>query len=270
MSLEISVKRNKMKILITGGNGYIAKSLHNALKNDYQVHTISRDTCNLIDSFEVQKFFATREFDVVIHCAVEGGSRLVPDSSTVLDNNLKMYYNLLANKHKFKKLIHLGSGAEDYARDTPYGLSKYVIKKSIEQQDNFYNIQIFGLFDENELDTRFIKSNIKRYISKEPISINVHKKMSFFYMKDLVKVIKHTIDTPPARLLKQVHCSYVVDYTLREIADMINELGDYKVPVHMTEEFGEDYVAPSRIQYSIKLLGLRQGITNAYKKLLNE
>lgn len=259
-----------MKVLITGGNGYIAKSLHNTLKNDYQVSTISRDVCDLTDSFEVLKYFSSREFDVVIHCAVEGGSRLSPDSNTVLDNNLKMYYNLLANKHKFKKLIHLGSGAEDYARDTPYGLSKYVIKKSIEQQDNFYSIQIFGLFDENELDTRFIKSNIKRYINKEPINIDVHKKMSFFYMKDFIKVIRHIIDNPTTRLLKQVHCSYVVDYTLREIADMINELGDYKVPIHMTEKFGEDYIAPSRIQYRIKFLGLRQGIANVYKKLLNE
>lgn len=259
-----------MKVLITGGNGYIAKSLYDTLKNDYEVFTVNRNTCNLTDSFEVLKYFSSREFDVVIHCAVEGGSRLNPDSSTVLDNNLKMYYNLLANKHKFKKLIHLGSGAEDYARDTPYGLSKYVIKKSIEQQDNFYNVQIFGLFDENELDTRFIKSNIKRYISKEPMSIDVHKKMSFFYMKDLVKVIRYVIDNPPTKLLKQVHCSYVRDYTLREIADMINELGDYKVPIHMTEKFGEDYTAPSRIQYSIKFLGLKQGIANVYKKLLNE
>jgi GDP-L-fucose synthase len=258
-----------MKILITGGNGYIAKSLYSALKDDYQVSTISRDICDLTDSFKVAKYFSIREFDVVIHCAVEGGSRLHPDSSTVLDNNLKMYYNLLANKHKFKRLIHLGSGAEDYAKDTPYGLSKYVIKKSIEQQDNFYSIQIFGLFDENELDNRFIKSNIKRYISKEPMSIDVHKKMSFFYMKDLVKVIRYGIDNPHIRLLKQVHCSYVEDYTLREIADMINELGDYRVPIHMTEKFGEDYIPPSRIQYSIGFLGLRQGITNVYNKLTN-
>ena len=256
-----------MKVLITGGNGYIAKSLYNAIKDDYQVTTISRSSFDLTDCSETSKFFSTRQFDVVIHCAVEGGSRLKPDSNVVLDNNLKMYYNLLANKHKFKRLVHLGSGAEDYARDTPYGLSKYVIKKSIEQQDNFYNIQIFGLFDENELDTRFIKSNIKRYLNKEPMKIDVHKKMSLFYMKDFVKLIKHTIDNPPTRLLKQVHCSYIVDYTLREVADMINELGDYKVPIHMTEEFGESYIAPSRTQYSIEFLGLRQGIVNVYKKL---
>jgi len=258
---------DRMRVLITGGNGYIAKSLHNALKDVYQITTISRDSFDLTDCFETSKFFGTKQFDVVIHCAVEGGSRLKPDSTTALDNNLKMYYNLLANKHKFKKLIHLGSGAEDYARDTPYGLSKYVIKKSIEQQDNFYSVQIFGLFDENELDTRFIKSNIKRYINNEPMKIDVHKKMSFFYMKDFVQIIKHIADNPPTRLLKQVHCSYIVDYTLREIADMINELGDYKVPIHMTEEFGEDYIAPSRIQYRIKYLGLRKGITDVYNKL---
>ncbi len=30
-------------ILITGGNGYIAKSLYNSLKNSYEITTINRN-----------------------------------------------------------------------------------------------------------------------------------------------------------------------------------------------------------------------------------
>ena len=36
-----------MNILITGGNGYIAKSLHNALKDKYNVLSVSRDNFDL-------------------------------------------------------------------------------------------------------------------------------------------------------------------------------------------------------------------------------
>ena len=260
-----------MKILITGGNGYVAKSLHDALKDDYQVTVISRDDLDLTDYFQVLKYFSSREFDVVLHCAVAGGSRLRKDDMQVLDNNLKMYYNLLAFKNKFKKFIHFGSGAEDLARDTPYGLSKYVIKKSIEQQNNFHNVQIFGLFDENELDTRFIKANIKRYINKKPMEISVHKKMTLFYMKDFVRLLRHIVDNSSTRLQKQICCSYSTNYTLREIADMINNLGDYKVPIHMTEEFGEDYIPDKVSQHRVvKYVGLEQGIKEVYKKLLNE
>jgi len=259
---------DRVKILITGGNGYIARSLYNALKDNYEVTTISRDDFDLTDYFEVLKYFSSREFDAVLHCAVEGGSRLKKEDMQVLDNNLKMYYNLLAFKNKFKKFIHFGSGAEDLARDTPYGLSKYVIKKSIEQQDNFYNVQIFGLFDENELDTRFIKANIKRYINNQPMEISVHKKMTFFYMKDFVRLVKYILDNPHTKLQKQVCCSYVTNYTLREIADMINKLGDYKVPIHMTEKFGEDYVPNKTSQHRVvKYVGLEQGIKEVYSKL---
>jgi nucleoside-diphosphate-sugar epimerase len=255
------------RILITGGNGYVAKSLYNALSDDYEITLISRKDFDLT-SFEATKnFLQGQYFDVVIHAAVVGGSRLKKDTWADMDCNLIMYYNLLQHKSSFGKLIHFGSGAEDYAGDTPYGLSKNVIKKSIQEQDNFFNIQIFGVFDENELDTRFIKSNIKRYINREPMNINVHKRMTFFYMKDLIKLVKHTIDTSSTKLTKEVYCSYIKNYTLREIADMINELDNHEVPIYMTDEFGEDYIAPAGAEYELDYIGVKQGIKEMYNKL---
>ena len=46
-----------MKILITGGNGYVAKSLYRALSNKYDVVSITRkDQCFVVDKngFELQ------------------------------------------------------------------------------------------------------------------------------------------------------------------------------------------------------------------------
>ena len=169
------------KILITGGNGYIAKSLYNTLKNKYDVISITRQDFDLTDQFETSKYFSNKYFDVVIHCAVSGGSRLKQETWRDMDDNLKMYYNLLNCKNKFGKLIHFGSGAETNAPETPYGISKRIIANSISEIDNFYNIKIFALFDENELDTRFIKGNIKRYINKESMIIHQDKYMDFFY-----------------------------------------------------------------------------------------
>lgn len=261
---------DRIKILITGGNGYIAKSLYNALKEDYEITLISRKDFDITAFQAMNKFFQGKYFDVIIHTAVTGGSRLEKDSWGDMDCNLAMYYNLLQHRSYYGKLIHFGSGAEDYAKDTPYGMSKYVIKKSIQEQDNFFNIQVFGVFDENELETRFIKSNIKRYINREPIMIDVHKKMDFFYMKDLIKLTKYTIDNPSNKLLKEVHCAYVKNYTLREIADMINELDQHKVPIYMTDEFGQDYISPYNAEYGLNYIGLKQGILEVYNKLKNE
>ncbi len=146
-------------ILITGKSGYIAKSLYRELSSKYDVTCIGRDTLDLTNSIDTRVYMRDKHFDVIIHTAVSGGSRLRKDNYLDMDINLSMYYNLLQNKLSYDKLIHFGSGAELYMSDEPYGLSKKVIARSIEEINNFYNLRVFAVFDENELDTRFIKSN---------------------------------------------------------------------------------------------------------------
>ena len=253
-----------MKILITGGNGYISKSLYNSLKNVYDVVTLSRDDFDLRNQFETIKYFSNKYFDTVIHCAVSGGSRLRQDTINDMDNNLQMYYNLLNCKNKFSKLIHFGSGAEITQPETPYGLSKRVITKSILEQKNFYNIRIFAVFDENELDTRFIKANIQRYINKEQIIIHQDKFMDFFYMKDLVSLVDYYIqsENPP----KEIDCSYQQSYSLFNIANIINNLDTHKVHITFNQnEMGEKYCGNSNIL--LNYIGLEEGIKQVYNKL---
>jgi GDP-L-fucose synthase len=255
-----------MNILITGGNGYIAKSLYNALKDKYNVTSISRDNFDLTNSEATGIFFKDKYYDVIIHSAVAGAINPKEENWNIMDNNLMMYYNLFQNKKHYKKLIHFGSGAEAHLSQTPYGYSKKIITKSILNQDNFYNIKIFGVFDENELDTRFIKANIKRYINKEPIKINEVKFMDFFYMEDLVKVIDYYIneENPP----KEFDCVYSEkSYTLFGLACLINKLDDYEVEIAYGDKIGDDYLSKYRTPLPIELIGLEQGIKNVYNKL---
>jgi len=256
-----------MSILITGGNGYIAKSLYNSLKDKYNVTRITRQDFDLTNSSETLKYFSDKCFDVIIHCAVSGGSRLRPDSWNDMDNNLKMYYNLLNCKGRFKKLIHFGSGAETNAPESPYGLSKKVIANSILKQDNFYNIKIFGVFDENELDTRLIKGNIKRYINKESIVIHQDKFMDFFYMKDLISLVDYYINND--NLPKQIDCSYDKLYKLSDVANIINTLDNYKVDIKIEKE-GIDLPYYGMANVLLGFIGLEQGIKEVYNKLKNE
>ena len=257
-----------MRILITGANGYIGKTLHNALRDTHFVTAVTRASFDLTDLVAMSKFFQSKHhFDVVIHCAVAGGSRLKEDGWNVMDKNLIMYYNLLQFRKHYTRLIHFGSGAETYMPKEPYGYSKKVIAKSILNQDNFYNIKIFGVFDENELDTIFIKASIKRYIAKEPIQIHQDKAMDFFYMQDLIKVVEYYIneENPP----KEFDCVYNIwTDTLAHIAENeINFLSDYKVPIVIQEEGISEYMSKYRSTLPIKLIGLREGIKQVYNKL---
>ncbi len=258
-----------MNILITGGNGYIAKSLYTALEDQYAITNITRHDFDLTEFEAMNKFFQGKYFDVVIHCAVQGGSRLRVDSYKDMDINLVMYYNLLQHKPHYNKLIHFGSGAEIHNPESPYGLSKRVIAKSILETDNFYNIRVFGVFDENELNTRFIKANMLRYLKKDPMMIQ-DKKMSLFYMKDLITLVKHHIDTEPAKLIKESNCAYVTEYSLLEIANMINELSHYKVPIYMDTQPSADYTSDFNAPYALNYIGLKQGIKTVYDNLLHK
>jgi nucleoside-diphosphate-sugar epimerase len=255
-----------MKILITGGNGYIGKSLYSYLYSKYDVTIVGRQDFDLTNWKKTNKWFKGKQFDVVIHTAVVGGHRGKQEDSSILDQNLKMYYNLLDVNHRYTKFISFGSGAESYL-NTPYGLSKFIINQSIKDKPNFYNIRIFGVFDENELDTRFIKANIKRYINKEALQIFEDKMMDFIYMKDLITIVEHYLNNDD--LPKEIDCMYLGTKSyLSDIARIINKLDDYKVPI-LTGKNTSSYVGYYH-PLSLDFIGLEQGIKETYNKLKNE
>ena len=253
-----------MDILITGGNGYIAKALYDNLKHKHNITTITRQNFDLSSYDATCEWFNEREFDIVLHTAIAGGSRLQEDDSAVLQQNLAMYNNLRANQHHFKKLISFGSGAELHHGDTPYANSKREIAESIETTENFYNLRIFNAFDENELLTRFIKANILRYIKKEPIIIHANKIMDFIYMPDLISTVEYYMTN--TNLEKNINCCYEEKYTLKTIANIINSLDTHKVPIVTYKTELEFYCGDSGLP-PINIVGLSQGIQNTFLAL---
>jgi GDP-L-fucose synthase len=254
-----------MKILITGGNGYIAKSITNNLWNKYYIISPGQEELDLLDSKSVDTFFEGKYFDVVIHTATVGGSRLEEEDETVSFYNLIMFYNLLRKKEQFNKLISFGSGAEYRVDYSPYGFSKKIINKLIHKHDNFYNLRIYAVFDEKEADRRFIKSNIQRYLNKEPMIIHQNKLMDFIYMKDLISIIEFYIlnkDLPT-----EIDCVYDQTQSLEAIVKQINQLSNYTVPINIEiEELGSPYIGNYN-NLSLHYIGLKQGIKNVYNKL---
>jgi dTDP-4-dehydrorhamnose reductase len=254
-----------MNILITGGDGYIAKALYSSIGQRYQVTAINRSHVNLENSQRLAEWFDNKHFDVVIHAASKVGGRLVADDISVLDTNLQIYYNLLDNKHHYDKFINIGSGAELYATSSYYGLSKHVIRTSILQKENFYNIRVYGIFDENELDTRFIKANILKYIKGADIEILQDKMMDFFYMKDFTKLVQYYIDV--SNPLKEFDCCYSESCYLSQIANKINNLSEHKVGINIMNGGITDNYTGINTPIGLNFIGLDIGIKLVYEKL---
>lgn len=253
-----------MKILITGSDGYLGKSLVLRLSQKYEITSVGRKNFDLSNSSETFNFFRGNFFDVVLHCAVSGGSRLKTDDFGVMDNNIKMYYNLLSCKDKFGKLIHFGSGAEIYQPESPYGLSKKIISKSISERKNFYNLRIFSVFDENELETRFIKSSIRKYINNFSIDVFENFLMDFFYMEDLISLVDYYINNDPP---KDIDCVYEKTLDLIQISEIINNLEIHKVPINLIKEGGSKKYSGNFKNLGLSFIGLEEGIKKTYFKL---
>jgi len=253
----------KKSLLITGGGGYIAQALSCRLKA-HDVTTIKRGDFDLTDQGATAAWFKDKYFDVVIHTAIKGGRRLEEDAMDVFEDNLQMFLNLFKNKRNFGRFLNLGSGAEVGEPEDPYGFSKNVISKTILLQPNFHNIRIFGIFDAHELPNRFIKANIQRYIDKKPMEVFENKKMDFFYMEDLWRLINYFINVE--KPLKVVECCYNQTYSLSEIVELINMLDSYRVEIKQ-ENWGAstDYTGTTSAEnLPIKFKGLKAGIRQTF------
>jgi nucleoside-diphosphate-sugar epimerase len=272
-----------MKILITGGSGFVATNIAKNL-NKYEITSICRDDFDLCDPEVTKDFFKDKKFDVVLHTAIVGGNRLIEDSKDIVCDNALMAINLLSNTKSWKKIIHFGSGAElDRAKNIegysnnfynrvpadPYGLSKNIVCRLFANYENIYNLRIFNVFAKNELDRRMIISSVRNYINGEPIVIHQDKMMDFFYMDDLNKILDLYINGN--MLPKEIDCVYENKVMLSDIASVINNLSDKKVPVQiLNPEIGNSYCGHyNSITSAIRLKGLEQGIYEIYESMIN-
>jgi len=267
-----------MKILITGSNGFVAKHLTAFFKNHEIVH-ITRDIIDLKSRDSLDLFLKNKTFDVLFHTAIVGGRREVKDDSETLLSNVTMFYNILRHRDKFKKIIHFGSGAEldritpapgnEQFPIDPYGLSKNIIHRIGSQFSNIYNLRIFNVFGIGELPNRMIQNNINNYINKQPIKIFRDRLMDFFYIEDLCKIVEYCIyNTCPT----VIDCVYKEKIMLTDIANIINNLSTYKVPIIIdSKEIDSPYIGDSSAidSCNINLQGLYSGIQSVYQHYTN-
>ena len=238
-------------ILITGASGFIGKNLKKQLDMRYHLLTPSRKELNLLDEKHVDAYFNTNKIDTVIHCAVVGGSRKEEQVSSSLSDNLRIFFNLLKNKDKFKKMIHLGSGAEydksrpiikvketDFDKTVPkdeYGFFKYICSKYIEKEKKIVCLRIFGLFGKYEdYRYRFISNAITSNLKELPITINQNVFFDYMYINDFVKIVDYFIKN------KAKHSFYNIGTGKRiciaTIAQKINKISDKKSKIVIKNE----------------------------------
>lgn len=195
-----------MRVLITGSSGFIGKNLKEQLGKKYTLYVPNHKELDLLDETATENFFKEKDIDVVIHAAVVGGSRQEEHESKMFYENSRIFFNIVRNKKRFKKMIHFGSGAEydkrypivkvkeeDFDRRVPiddYGYCKYVFSKYIENFNNIVNLRIFGLFGKYEdYKYRFISNALCKNILNLPITINQDVYFDYVYINDFIRIV---------------------------------------------------------------------------------
>ena len=275
------------KILVTGGNGFIARSLVKKLKNDdrYHVCSFNRKSLDLLDARKVLKVIKEYEFDVVIHTATyDAAPRFsTKDPKQVLEQNTRMFFNIARCSRYFGKMLYFGSGAEfgrekwipklaegyfdSFVPTDQYGFSKYVMSKHAEKSGNIYNLRIFGVFGEfDDWRYRFISNACCKAVFDLPIVIKQNSLFDFLYIDDLLKATEWFMENKPEKHVYNI-CSGVARQW-KSIAEEIIDISGKNLYIELkNEKIKVEYSGDSSLfvnEANFCFSSFRQSLKNMY------
>ncbi len=235
-----------MKVLITGGAGFIGRNICEYLGVKYNVFAPTHTELELLDEEAVSAYFRDKRFDVIIHAAVRPGHRNAKDPSNQLYHNTRMFFNLVRNSASFKKIIVLSSGLvydqrfylpkmkeeyfDSHVPADEAGFSKYIIAKHIEKMDNAVELRIFGIFGKYEdYAIRFISNAICKTIFDLPITLKQNRKFDYIYIGDFSKIIEYFIENNSGYKCYNVTPNSSIE--LYELAEKVRKASGKGLPI---------------------------------------
>lgn len=201
-------------LLITGASGFIGRNLKEYFTKQrtdkgifWNVYAPSHRELDLLDLNNVKRFLDENEIDVIIHAA--NTNRYVHKDIShydELNQNIRMYMNLVNCRKKYSKLFYFGSGAEydmeayvPFMKETyrgssipkePYGFAKYVMAEMTDSYDNIYELCLFGVFGKyEEWKRRFVSNIIQQALKENKIVIQKHCYFDYLWIEDLCEIV---------------------------------------------------------------------------------
>lgn len=275
-------------IVITGSGGFIGKNLTEYLGYKYNVYSVSHNDLDLLNMDKAMEFFQNRNVDVIIHCANEGGSRKTAydiGKNNVVENNLKMFFNIVKILKPNMKLIYFGSGAEydkdrelkevsekefgEFIPNDSYGFSKFVMSSFSENHENIINLRLFGVYGKYEdYRYKFISNSIVKNLLKMPIIINQNVIFDYLFVDDLMNIVEKFIEHDYKDKIYNVTPDNHID--LVTIANIINSISNYKSEIILkNSDLNREYTANNLILKqnigNYQFVSYEQGIKNLYE-----
>lgn len=256
------------KVLVTGANGMLGKSVINSLTNTNQeVITLTRKNVDLTDSVATLRYLEKAGPDIIIHCAalvggiqanISGGGKFLIQNLAI-DNSVLTAARIL----EINNLIYIGSSCmypanrenaltEDQIMTGPlektnenYALAKIVGSRMVEAValDYKYNWRTFiasnlyGPNDHFESDKSHLLSAIifkaleaKKNRSSIEMWGDGKPRREFTYVGDFSNWISKSINNL-SELPQYLNLGIGIDYTVREYYEFVLDAIDYRTEI---------------------------------------
>lgn len=268
-----------MKVLFTGGSGFVGRNVIPYLKEKYEIIAPTRKELNLLDTKEVEKFVKNGNFDVIIHSANPNPSKNIKDEvDKMIHDSIKCFMNFYRLKDYYNKMYVIGSGAEldkrndmcnitenEFDRSIPqddYGFAKYVINTIISKSENIYNLRLFACYGPTDADSKFITHVINSILENKEITIRQECRFDYLHVSDLARILEYFIEATPK--YHDYNISSGKSYLLSEIADMVKKemKSDMNIKI-LSPGLNKEYTASNKRlldEFKINFLDLKEGI----------